>query len=96
LKFNRLVFLPIGVRDAMTLYECEGSERMNPGTFLAHNAVNSNSPYSQRIGDERTVATPWNRFRTHDCAPLLASQFNQSLQSGVEVRGLHIVSESTE
>jgi len=43
----------------MTLYESEGSERMNPETFPARNAVNSNSPYSQRIGDERTVATPW-------------------------------------
>ena len=52
---------------------------MNLGTFHAHDVVNPNSTYSERIGDERTVATPWNRFRTHDCAPLLPCQFHQSL-----------------
>jgi hypothetical protein len=80
----------------MTLYVCKGNERMKPETFHAHNVVNLNSPNSQRIGDERTVATPWNCFRTHDCAPLLAGQFNQSLQPEVEVGGLHIISKATE
>jgi hypothetical protein len=31
---------------------------MNLATFHAHNVVNLNSAYSQRIGDERTVTTP--------------------------------------
>ena len=43
----------------------------NLGTFHAHNVVNPNPPHSQRIGDKRTVATPWNRFRAHNRAPLL-------------------------
>jgi len=46
---------------------------MNLGTLPAHNVVNLNAAYSQRIGDERTVATPWNRFRAHNRAPLLLS-----------------------
>ncbi len=52
---------------------------MNLGTFHAHNVINPNSAYSQRIGDERTVATPWNRFRTHNRGPLLPRQFHQSV-----------------
>ena len=31
---------------------------MNLGTFHAHNVVNVNPAYSQRIGDEGTVAHP--------------------------------------
>jgi hypothetical protein len=52
---------------------------MNLGVFHAHNVFNSNPAYSQRIDDERTVATPWNRFRfrAHDRAPFLRSQFHQ-------------------
>jgi hypothetical protein len=50
---------------------------MNLGVFHAHNVFNSNPAYSQRIDDERTVATPWNRFRAHNRAPLLRSQFHQ-------------------
>jgi hypothetical protein len=52
---------------------------MNLGTFYAHDVVNLNTAYSQRIGNERTVATPWNRFRAHNCAPLLRGQFHQSV-----------------
>ena len=52
---------------------------MNLGMFHAHDVVNLNPAYSQRIGDERTVATPWNRFRTHNRAPLLPGQFHQSV-----------------
>jgi|GraSoiStandDraft_16_1057320.scaffolds.fasta_scaffold47893_3 hypothetical protein len=48
-------------------------------TFRAHNVVNPNPSYSQRIGDERTVATPWNCFRAHNRAPLLRGQFHQSV-----------------
>jgi hypothetical protein len=51
---------------------------MNLGTLHAHNVVNPNPAYSQRIGDKRTVTTPWNRFRTHNRAPLLPGQFQQS------------------
>jgi hypothetical protein len=52
---------------------------MNLGTFHAHNVINPNPTHSQRIGDERTVATPWYCFRTNDCAPLLRRQFDQSV-----------------
>ena len=52
---------------------------MNLGTLHAHNVVNLNAAYSQRIGDERPVATPWNRFRAHNRAPLLRGQFDQSV-----------------
>ena len=68
---------------------------MNLGVFHAHNVFNSNPAYSQRIDDERTVATPWNRFRAHDRAPFLLTQFHQSLQPCIEVGGLHIISKAT-
>jgi hypothetical protein len=38
-----------------------------------------NSAHRQRIGNKRTVTTPWNRFRAHDRAPFLPGQFHQSL-----------------
>jgi glutathionylspermidine synthase len=63
----------------MTLDARKSRERMNLGTLHAHNVVNPNPPYSKRIGDKRTVATPWNRFRAHNRAPLLPSQFEQSV-----------------
>src|SRR5579872_5432814 len=63
------------VCDAMILDACKRRERMNLGTFHAHDVIDLNPTYSERIGDERTVATPWNCFRTHDCAPLLPCQF---------------------
>jgi hypothetical protein len=50
---------------------------MNLGVFHAHNVFNSNPAYSKRIDDERTVATPWNRFHAHNRAPFLRSQFHQ-------------------
>ncbi|HEY6388018.1 MAG TPA: hypothetical protein VIX91_20260 [Candidatus Acidoferrum sp.] len=52
---------------------------MNVRTLHAYDVVNLNSTYSQRIGDERTVATPWNRFRTHYRAQLLPGQFHQTV-----------------
>jgi hypothetical protein len=52
---------------------------MSLGTFHAHNVVNPNPAYSQRISDERTVTTPWNRFGAHNRAPLLPGQFHQSV-----------------
>src|SRR5579863_5123241 len=67
------------VCDAMILDACKRSERMKRGTFRAHNVIDPNSTHSERIGDERTVATPWNCFRTHDGAALLHCQFHQSL-----------------
>ncbi len=52
---------------------------MDLGTFRTHNVVNPNPLYGESIGDERTVATPRNRFRAHDRAPFLRSQFHQSV-----------------
>jgi hypothetical protein len=52
---------------------------MNLGMFHAHDVVNPDPSQSQCIGDERTVATPWNRFRTHNRASLLLGQFHQSV-----------------
>jgi hypothetical protein len=71
--------IPDRVRDTVTPHACKRNERMNPGTFHAQDVVNLNPAYSQRIGDERTVTTPWNRFRTHNRAPLLPGQFDQSV-----------------
>jgi hypothetical protein len=56
----------------MTLGTSKRKERMNLETFHAHNVVNTNPAYRQRIGDKRTVATPWKRFRTYNRAPLLS------------------------
>jgi hypothetical protein len=64
-----------GVNDAAVQHFYKGSERMNLGTLHAYNVFNLNPAHSQRVGDERTVATPWNRFR----APLLPGQFHQSV-----------------
>jgi hypothetical protein len=52
---------------------------MNLGTLHAHNVVNLDPAYCQRIGDERTVAPPWNRFGAHNRAPLLRGHFHQSV-----------------
>src|SRR5579859_744728 len=71
--------IPDWVRDPVTLHACKRNERMNLGTFHAYNVVNLNSAHRQRIGDERPVTPPWNRFRTHNRAPLLPGQFHQSL-----------------
>jgi hypothetical protein len=71
--------IPDRVRNAMASDTGKWNEQMNLGTFHAHNVVNLDSAYSQRIGDERTVTTPWNRFRTHNRAPLLSGQFDQSV-----------------
>src|ERR1700674_1522180 len=71
--------IPDRVCDAMTSDTGKWNERMNLGTLHAHNVVNLNPAYSQRIGDERTVATPWNRFRAHNRTPLLPGQFDQSV-----------------
>ena len=71
--------VPYGVGNAMTSDTCKSNERMNLGTFHARDLVNPNPAYSQRVGDERTVATPWNRLRAHNRASLLASQFHQSV-----------------
>ena len=68
---------------------------MNLGTFHAHNVVNLNPAHSQRISDKRTVATPRNRFRTHNRASLLTGQFDQSVYPCFEFRGLHIISKAT-
>jgi hypothetical protein len=76
----------------MALNARKSDERMNLGTFHAHDVVNLNPAYRERIGDERAVAPPWNRFRTHNCAPLLPGQFDQSVQPCFKCRGLHIVS----
>jgi hypothetical protein len=60
---------------------------MNLETFHVHNVVNSNPAYSQRIGDERTVATPWNRFRTHNPARLLFGQSHARTNGVCAFRG---------
>lgn len=67
---------------------------MNLGVFHAHNVFNSNPAYSERIGDERTVATPWNRFRAHNRAPFLRSQFHQSVQPCSKCGRLHVISKA--
>jgi hypothetical protein len=59
----------------MTLHARKSDERVNLGTFHAHKVLNPNPPHSQRIGDKRTVATPWNRFGAHYRAALLPGQF---------------------
>jgi hypothetical protein len=83
------------VRDAMTLHACNRNERMNLGTFHAHDVVNLKPARSQRIRDERTVAPPGNRFRAHNCTPLLPGQFDQAVQPCCEFGGLHIISKTT-
>ncbi len=52
---------------------------MNLGVFHAHDVFNSNPAYLQRVGDERAVATPWNRFRANNRARFLRGQVHQSV-----------------
>ncbi len=68
---------------------------MSLGTFHAHNVVNPNPAHDQRIGDERTVATPRNRFRAHNGTWFLPGQFYQSLQPNFEFGSLHVISKAT-
>lgn len=63
----------------MTVDTGKRNERMKLRPFHAHYVVNPNPAYSQCVGDERTVATPWNGFRAHNSAVLLRSQFHQPL-----------------
>jgi hypothetical protein len=51
---------------------------MGLSAFQAHNVVNSNSANSERIGDERTMAAPGDRFRAHNRTPFLPGQFHQA------------------
>ncbi|MGB8460049.1 MAG: hypothetical protein WCE50_20170 [Candidatus Acidiferrum sp.] len=67
---------------------------MDLRTSGAHDVFNQNPAYSQCITDKRTVATPWNRFRTHNRAPLLPGQFDQSVYPRFKFRGLHIIGEA--
>jgi hypothetical protein len=66
------------VNDTAAKHFCKRSERMNLGTLLTYNVVDLDPAYSQRIRDERTMATLGNGFRTHHRAPLLPRQFYQS------------------
>ena len=69
---------------------------MNLRPLHAHDVVHLNPSYSQRISDERTMATPGDRFRAHDCAAFLPGQFHQSLHPFIKLRGLHVIGEPAE
>jgi len=51
--------------------------------------------HSERVGDKRTVAPPGHRFGAHDRGRLLLRQFDQSLQTLLEFRGLHVIGETS-
>lgn len=59
------------VSDAIASHTAKRSQRVFRRPFLAHNVLDTDSAHNQCIRDERTVAAPWNRFRTHNCAPFL-------------------------
>ena len=62
----------------------------------AHDVFDRNSADGERVGNERTMTTPRNRFGAHDGDLLLPGQFDEFLQGRLEFWRLHVIGESAE
>jgi len=81
------------VSDEISPNPPKGNESVNLDALAADNMRCADPAHSERIGNERTVASPGHRFRAHDRGLFLLRQFDQSLQALLEFRRLHIIGE---
>ena len=79
------------IRNAQAGSPGEWDEQVWITTRFAHNVFGRNSSRGQGIGDERAMAAPGYRFRAHYRGPLFPSQFDEMIESRVELVRLHVV-----
>src|SRR4030095_1387673 len=83
------------IRDAKASSPGKWDQPMRITPRFAHDVFDWNSSSGQGIGDERAMAAPGPRFRPHHAGPLFSSQFDEMIESRVELVRLHIIGVTT-
>src|ERR1022692_1582509 len=72
----------------------ERSERVRPQAGRGHDVLHRNAAHAKRIGDERAVAAPGHRLRTHDGRAAGAGKLAELVEGRGEFRCPHVIGQS--
>jgi hypothetical protein len=79
------------IRQSPVPQACSGCERVQLGLCPAHDVPHTNSRGLQVIGNQRPMAPPPYRLRTHDARPLPTGRLEQSFDPTSEPFRLHVI-----
>ena len=56
-----------------------------------HNVLGANSANGQGVADQRAMTAPRQRFRAHQCDPVVFRELNQFFDLFLKFRRLHVI-----
>ena len=80
-----------GVSDALPVDARPGSKCVRTNTGRTRDLIHIDTMNQERICNQRTVAAPGHRFRTHDCSTAFARQMNEFVETFIKLRSLHVI-----
>src|ERR1022692_960312 len=77
-----------------TIKMSERSERVRPPAGRGHDVLHRNAAHAKRIGDERAVAAPGHRLRTHEARASGEKMLDELVECRGEFGCLHVIGKS--
>ena len=81
------------------MFACDARERgevMSAAKGFGDDVLHHEAPHHQRVRDQRAMAPPGDRFRTHHGQLFFPRQFHQCFQAGIKLPGLHVIRKAPE